>query len=148
METQIKQLVIVDATGLILGRLGSHVAKRLVNGENVVIVNAEKAVISGRRLSRVAEARKFLEVGHYMRGPFHRRRPDQLVRRVVRGMLPWPKPKGKEAYRRLKVFIGVPDTMKDKNFETVPHASAQKLKCPYFTVGEFAKEIGWNVGRE
>ncbi|MGQ9565911.1 MAG: 50S ribosomal protein L13 [Candidatus Bathyarchaeales archaeon] len=148
METQTKQPVIVDASGLILGRLGSDVAKRLLKGENVVIVNAEKAVISGKRLNKLKAAREFLEVGHYKQGPFHRRRPDQIVRRVIRGMLPWSKAKGKQAYRRLKVFIGVPEEIKNKSFEVIQHANAQKLKCPYFTVGEFAKEIGWNVSGE
>jgi large subunit ribosomal protein L13 len=138
----------LDATGLILGRLGSAVTKRLLQGEYVIIVNAEKAVISGKRISRVKEARKFLETGHKGHGPYHSRRPDQIVRRVVRGMLPWRKPKGRQAYRRLRVFIGIPDEIKDRNLETLSQASAGKLKCPYFTVGEFAKEIGWSTGGE
>ena len=148
METKAKSPVVMDASGLILGRLSSDIAKRLLEGEDVVIVNAEKAVISGKRLSRVKIAREFLEVGLYRQGPFHRRRPDQIVRRVIRGMLPWSKARGKQAYRRLKVFIGIPDEMKDRSFETIPDANAQKLKCSYFTVGEFAKEIGWNVSGE
>jgi len=148
METQIKSTVILDATELILGRLSSEVAKRLLQGERIIIVNAEKAVISGKKLTSVRKAREFLEVGHLGHGPYHPRRPDQIVRRVIRGMLPRRKPKGQEAYRRLKVFIGVPDDIKDKTFETMPHANAEKLRCPYFTVGEFAKEIGWNMGGE
>lgn len=146
METQTKAPVIMDATGLVLGRLGSDVSKRLLQGEQVTIVNAEKAVISGRRISHVRETREFLEVGHLGHGPYHPRRPDQIVRRAVRGMLPWRKPKGRDAYKRLKVFIGIPDEIKDKNFETIPQANANKLRCPYFTVGEFAKEIGWTMG--
>lgn len=148
METQTKAPVIMDATGLVLGRLGSDVSKRLLQGEQVTIVNAEKAVISGRRISHVRETREFLEVGHLGHGPYHPRRPDQIVRRAVRGMLPWRKPKGRDAYKRLKVFIGIPDEIKDKNFETIPQANANKLRCPYFTVGEFAKEIGWTMGGE
>jgi large subunit ribosomal protein L13 len=114
----------------------------------MIIVNAEKAVISGKRTSHVREAKEFLEVGHRGQGPYHPRRPDQIIRRVIRGMLPWRKPKGRQAYKRLKVFIGVPNEIKDKNFETIPQADAKKLRCPYFTVGEFAEEIGWNVGGE
>jgi large subunit ribosomal protein L13 len=146
MGAQTKQSAIVDATGLILGRLGSDVSKRLLQGESVTIVNAERAIISGRRVSHVREKMEFLEIGHLGHGPYHPRRPDQIIRRAVRGMLPRRKPKGRDAYKRLKVFIGVPDEMKEKNFETIPHAKAEKLKCPYFTVGEFAKEIGWTTG--
>jgi len=135
--------VIIDATGLILGRVASTVAKRLLQGETIVIVNAEKAAISGRRLSIVRERKTMLEVGHPGKGPFHPRRPDHIVRRTVRGMLPWKKPKGKQAYKRLQVFLGVPEDYKGKETQTIPEANAQKLRCPYIKVEELAKRIGW-----
>ncbi|MFB0501603.1 MAG: 50S ribosomal protein L13 [Candidatus Bathyarchaeia archaeon] len=135
--------VIIDATGLILGRAASNVAKRLLQGETIIIVNAEKAAISGKRLRIVREAKKFLEIGHPRKGPLHRRRPDQIVRRTVRGMLPWKKPKGKQAYKRLRVFLGVPEEYKGKETQTIPEANAQKLRCPYIMVEELARRIGW-----
>ena len=137
---------IINADGLIIGRMASIVAKRLLSGEEVIIVNAEKAVLSGKRKSKVKKAKEFLEVGYPEKGPFHYRRPDRIVRRTVRGMLPYKQPKGKQAYKRLKVFIGIPTELKDQKTETLAHAQASKLTCPYFTVGEFAKEIGWNPG--
>lgn len=146
MQMLKKPVAIVNADGLILGRMTSMVAKRLLNGEEIIIVNAEKAVLSGKKKSKVAEAKEFLNVGYPRIGPFHRRRPDRIVRRTVRGMLPYKQPKGKSAYKRLKVFMGVPDDLKDQKMETLEKAQARKLKCPYFTVGELAKEIGWNLG--
>jgi len=136
---------VIDASGLILGRMASIVAKRLLAGESIVIVNAEKATLSGRRLSRVREAKAFLDVGHPGKGPFHPRRPDQIVRRTVRGMLPHRLPKGQEALKRLRVFLGVPLEFKDATFQTILKADVNKLKCPYVTVGEFAKEIGYKA---
>ena len=135
--------VVIDAKGLILGRMASIVAKRLLQGETVIIVNAEKAAISGKRLSLVREAKKFLEVGHPRKGPYHLRRPDRIVGRTIRGMLPRRKPKGQQAYKRLKVFLSVPEELKDKETQTIPEANAERLRCPYITVGELAKEIGW-----
>lgn len=137
---------IINANGLILGRMASTVAKRLLKGEEIIIVNSENAILSGKKQSKVAEAKQFLEVGSPRMGPFHYRRPDRVVRRTVRGMLPFKQPKGKQAYRRLKVFIGTPDELKEKKMETIESAQAKKLTCPYFTVGEFSKEIGWNAG--
>jgi len=134
---------IIDAKGLVLGRMASIIAKRLLQGETVIVINAEKAVISGKKQSSVKEAKTFLEVGHPRKGPFHPRRPDQIVRRTIRGMLPWKKPKGKQAYKRLRVFIEVPDEFKGKEMQTIPEVSVDNLKCPYITVGELAKEIGW-----
>jgi len=139
---------VIDASGLVLGRLASVVAKRLLSGESIVIVNGEKAVLSGKRLSRVKEARAFLEIGHPKMGPFHPRRPDQIIRRTIRGMLPHRLPKGRMAFKRLRVFLGVPADLKNATFQTVPEADASKLKCPYVTVGELAKEIGYGQGGE
>jgi len=141
-----KNLAVINGEGLILGRMCSKVAKRLLNGEEIIIVNAEKAVLSGKKKSKVAEAKEFLEVGAPERGPFHSRRPDRIVRKTVRGMVPWKKPKGKSAYKRLKVYMGVPIELKDHNLETVDQASSSKLKGPHFTLGELAVEVGWNKG--
>ena len=146
MQATNRPLIIIDADGLILGRMSSIIAKRLMNGETVTIVNAERAVISGKKRSKIIEAKTFLEVGHLRWGPIHYRRPDRIARKTVRGMLPYKQPKGKQAYKRLKVFIGVPDELKDQKMETLAHAQAKKLTCPYFTLGEFAKEIGWSKG--
>ena len=146
METMTKPATVIDANGLILGRMASNIAKRLLEGEHVIIVNAEKAVLSGKRRSKVNEAKVFLEVGGVGRGPFHYRRPDRIVRKAVKGMLPIRQPKGLQAYRRLQVFIGVPDNLKDQKMGTLANAQAKKLTCPYFTVGELAKGIGWNKG--
>jgi len=112
----------------------------------VMIVNSEKAVLSGKRRSRVSEAKVFLEVGGVGRGPFHYRRPDRIVRKAVKGMLPIRQPKGLQAYKRLQAFIGVPDSLKDQKMDTLTDAQAKRLTCPYFTVGELAKGIGWNRG--
>jgi large subunit ribosomal protein L13 len=134
---------LVNAEGLIVGRMCSKVAKRLLNGEEVIILNAEKAVFSGKKKSKVLEAHIFLEVGAPVRGPFHYRRPDRFLRKTVRGMVPYKQPKGKNAYSRLKVFMGVPLELKDQQMITFEEASSANLKGPHFTLGELAKEIGW-----
>lgn len=146
METLEKVTTVIDADGLILGRMASEIAKNLLQGGHVMIVNAEKAVLSGRKRTRVNEAKEFLEVGGVGRGPYHHRRPDRIVRKAVKGMLPIRQSKGLQAYKRLHVFIGIPDNLKAQKLNTVPHAHAKKLTCSYFTVGELAKGIGWNQG--
>jgi large subunit ribosomal protein L13 len=146
MQTTKTSVALVNADGLIVGRMASQVAKRLLNGETVIIVNAEKAVLSGKKKSKVAEAKEFLEVGSPMRGPFHYRRPDRMLRKTVRGMLPFKQPKGKQAYKKLKVFMGVPEDLKGQQMITLKEAQAAKLKGPHFTLAEMAKEVGWNQG--
>ena len=147
MQTTKKPVTVINAEGLIVGRMCSKVAKRLLNGEQVIILNAEKAVFSGKKKSKVAEAHLFLEVGAPERGPFHYRRPDRFLRKTVRGMLPFKQPKGKSAYKRLKVFMGIPRELKDEDMITFEDVSLTNLKGPYFTLGELASEIGWSKGR-
>jgi len=141
-----KHPVLVNADGLILGRMASKVAKHLLNGEEVTILNAEKAILSGKRKSKVAEAKEFLEVGAPERGPFHYRRPDKIVRKTIRGMVPFKQPKGKSAFKKLKVFMGIPKDFKDLQLVTFDEAKAAKLKGPHMTLAELAREIGWNQG--
>jgi len=136
-------VIVVNAEGLIVGRMSSKIAKLLLNGNEVIILNAEKAIFSGKRKSKIAEAHLFLEVGAPERGPFHYRRPDRFLRKTVRGMLPFKQPKGKSAYKRLKAYMGVPLEFKNKEMVTFIEASAADLKGPRLTLGELATEIGW-----
>jgi large subunit ribosomal protein L13 len=135
---------VVDASGVIVGRLASYVAKRLLDGEEIVVVNAEKAVISGSK-EHVVDAFKTRlgrrTLGSQTKAPKHPRRPEMYVRRVVRGMLPWKKPRGKMAYRRLEVYVGVPHDLKDASPQTFP--DAVKDLYPSMTVGTLMGIFGW-----
>jgi large subunit ribosomal protein L13 len=136
---------VIDASGLILGRMASVVAKMLLDGDRIEIVNAEGAVVSGKRKMVIKERKEFLEVGGPTKGPFHYRRPNAIVRRTVRGMLPHRKHRGKEAYGRLKVHIGVPRNLENVEAISLPNATVDRLKGRYVTIGEIAKNIGWKV---
>lgn len=137
--------LILDAKNQILGRFASYVAKQAIEGNRVVVLNAEKAVISGRRSNIVEEAKRRLAtrtLGTQSHAPVHQRRPDLYLRRVVRGMLPWDKPKGRAAFHRVSVFMGIPQEYADKDAATVPNAEASRLVSSYMTLGDLAKEIG------
>lgn len=132
---------VVDASGLVLGRMASIVAKRLLNGEKIIIVNAEKAVISGDKYMLTRQYNDYLQIGHPGRGPLHPRRPDRIVKRAIRGMLPYKRPRGREAFKRLRVYVGIPEELKGIPAETIPEADASKLRGRYITVLELAQHI-------
>jgi len=137
--------VILDAKNQILGRFASYVAKQAIGGNKVIVLNAEKAVISGRRSSIVEKAKRRLEtrtLGTQSHAPVHQRRPDLYFRRVVGGMLPWDKPKGRAAFHRVWIFMGIPQEYAGKDASRVPHADASRLGCPYVTLEDLATEIG------
>lgn len=135
------EATIIDAKGLILGRMASIVAKRLLDGEKIVIVNAGDVVISGDKYSVIQDAHEYLRIGHPGKGPLHPRKPDLIVKRAIRGMLPYKTPRGREALKRLRVYIGIPDDLKGKSMETIPEADVSKLRGRYITVSEMVQYI-------
>ena len=131
---------LINAEGLVVGRLASNVAKQILNGEEVVIVNAEKAVISGSRKAILTEYRGRRELTHARKGPHYPRMPDRILKRTVRGMIPYQTPRGRTAYKNLKVYIGVPKEFEKKKFETV--AGASKVPARFLTLGEVSESLG------
>lgn len=134
---------VIDGEGLILGRLSSMVAKRLLNGEFIELVNAEKIVVSGAKKMIIDREKEFLNVGGHEKGPVHYRQPHRIVRKTIRGMLPYRKAHGREAFRRLKVHIGVPEEFEAAEKETIEKIQARILGKRYVTIGEIAENIGW-----
>src|SRR3989344_3128951 len=101
-------MTVIDGSNLILGRMGTNVAKRILRREVIHIVNAEKVVVTGNRENILEKFRTRLEIapkGNPHKGPKFSRTPDRIVRRAVRGMVPWKTPRGKSAYKNLKVHI-------------------------------------------
>ena len=108
--------IVVDATNHIAGRLASNVAKLLLQGQRVTVVNCEKIMMSGTRSNQIQEYREFLEINsiiNYKHGPVHYRRPDTIIAKMIRQMLPFDrKPSGKLAFQRLRTYIGAPNDTK------------------------------------
>jgi len=140
---------IINGEGHILGRLASIVAKRLLNGERITILNADKIVVSGDKKMVIESYRLLFEVGTlrnpYRHGVRRPRSPENIVRRAIRGMLPIDKPKGRAAYRRLKVFSGIPPEYSDKvdKMIKIKDALATRLGRKYTTLAEVAIQMGW-----
>ncbi len=136
-------MTIIDANNLILGRMASVVAQRLLNGEEIKIVNAEKTIISGRKDTTFHRYKKYVDRGSREFGPRFPRRPDQIVARTIRGMIPHTKMTGREAYNNLKVYIGVPPELGKEQLGTLEEASIMRLSTSNYTVlGDLSKRLG------
>ena len=113
----------------------------------VSIVNSEKIMISGRKRSIVNEYKEFLEIAsilHPKHGPFHPRRPDTIISRMIRGMLPRDKPSGRAALKRLRAYIGIPKELKSLERIQFEKAKIRKPSSMYTTMSELGKDVGWN----
>ena len=139
--------IVIDATDHIAGRLSSQVAKLLLKGNRVSIVNCEKIMISGTRENIIKEYREFLEINSIINpkhGPVHYRRPDTMITKMIRGMLPYDrKPSGKEAHKRLRAYIGSPKELKSIEKIQMGKAKIKKSSSNYTTMGELGRVIGW-----
>jgi large subunit ribosomal protein L13 len=134
---------IIDASGATLGRLSTNAAKRLLKGEEIAVINSEKAIISGKKPVIKENYKQKRELGTYRKGPFYPRMPDHIVKRTIRGMIPYQTPHGRSAFKRLKCYIGIPKEFEGKKFEKV--AEAEKQPVDFITIEELSKFLGAKI---
>ncbi len=146
-----KKEVVVDATMHRLGRAASRIAKMLLEGVNVTVVNVEKAIITGKKHA-ILERYKFLVsrrqfTSRKKGGVWYPRRPERIFWYTVYRMLPRHNKRWKEALKRLKVYVGVPRDLEGAEKTVIEDAV---LKEPlsrsgkiirYMTLGELGKEL-------
>jgi len=113
-----KELVI-DAENCVAGRVASSAAKLLLQGKAVKIVNAEKALVSGNPKSTLDRFKIKTGRGDPLHGAFYPKRPERILKRMVRGMIPYKKPMGKKAFKALRVYISVPEELKGRQMQKV-----------------------------
>ncbi len=111
---------VVDATGMTLGRLSSEVAKVLRGknkpeftphcdcGDYVIVINAEKITVTGKKLDQ----KMYYHHSDYVGGMKEQtlreklnRKPEQVIELAVKGMLP-KGPLGRQMYKKLHVYAG------------------------------------------
>jgi large subunit ribosomal protein L13 len=133
---------VIDASGLVLGRAASLIAKRLLGGESIVVVRAEASVVTGRRSAVVAHYTTLRARGSVRSGPHFPRYADRIFRRTVRGMLPHLKTRGKVAYGRLEVHLGLPEAYQGATLTTLDGARARPSLRPPVTLGDVTRLLG------
>jgi large subunit ribosomal protein L13 len=111
---------VIDASGIALGRVASQAAKILMGkhkpvytpfldcGDHVIVVNAEKAVLTGKKEEQKIYRRHSGYPGglkEITAGDLRKKRPVRMVEEAIWGMLPKTK-LGRQMYRKLKVYAG------------------------------------------
>jgi large subunit ribosomal protein L13 len=138
-------MTVIDANGLIMGRLASVVAKKLLAGETIDIVNAENVIVSGSRATTHMEYDVIRKMGRREKnwGPYFPRRPDRILKRTVRGMLPYKRARGRDAMGRLKVYVGIPLELKNAELIKIEDADMNRLSSnKYLTLADISKKLG------
>lgn len=135
-EEKQKNKIIIDAENATLGRLASYAAKQALLGKEIIIINCEKAIITGRKKNikekyRVKRARG----SDIQKGPNFPSKADMIIKRTIRGMLPYKKERGKIALKKIKCYIG-------EKFEKEKRIKAGREKMGnYIKLNEISREI-------
>lgn len=128
--------VIIDGENAVVGRLASFVAKQALLGNEVAVVNAEKAIVVGNKADIIATYLRMKALGGgNMNGPFVNTLPERLLKRSIRGMIAYKEGRGRAAFKRIKCYKGIP-----REFEAlkiIKSARGQKG----ITLDEISREI-------
>ncbi len=131
---------VYDGDNKILGRLATQVSQDLLAGEEVRVVNANKVMVTGHKKKILAKYRENRERGKIRKGPYYPRRPEQIFKRTVRGMLPYQQPRGRKALKRFRAYIGIPKEFEGKEFQGQDIKNAKGIKS--ITLGEVSEYLG------
>lgn len=146
-----KKEIVIDAAMHRLGRIASRIAKMLLEGKRVTVVNVEKVIITGKKHA-ILERYKFLVSRRALVSPkrgtvWYPRRPERIFWYTVYRMLPRHNKRWREALKRLKVYVGVPKGLEDAEKTVIEEAilrepmSRSGRTIRYMTLGELSKEL-------
>jgi large subunit ribosomal protein L13 len=130
--------LIIDATSASLGRIASFAAKQALLGKSVIIVNCKDAIITGRKSFTVNDYQKTrARRSSSMKGPNFPKSPERILKRTIRGMLPYKKGKGAATFKKILCYNETP-----KEFEGKEKTSLQRqIKVKTISLSELSQKI-------
>ncbi len=135
--------MIIDAENAIVGRMATEVAKKALFGEDINIVNCEKAIITGDKRKIIEKYKQRLERGQVGKGYYVFRKPEMIVKKIIKGMLPHKQEKGIKALKRIRCYKGIPEEFKEGKMEKIKNADMSRLNnYSFLTVEKLCKELG------
>ncbi|MFW5903038.1 MAG: uL13 family ribosomal protein [archaeon] len=135
-------MYVINGKGKPLGRIASKAAEEAQKGKEVRIINAEKAIVVGKKQNIIQKYRdKFnlRDLGNPRKSPKTiSRRPDLFVKRVTEKMLPMGKRRGKKAKKRIKAHLGEPEGIKKESDDKLEI----KTDRQHITIKKLCEELG------
>ncbi|HLF53802.1 MAG TPA: 50S ribosomal protein L13 [Candidatus Nanoarchaeia archaeon] len=130
--------IVIDAKDAVLGRIASYAAKQALLGKNIIIVNCNDVLLTGRRQQVLEHYSHMRSRGKgAQKGPIIPRVAEKLMKRTVRGMLAYTQRRGEAALDRVICYNETP-----KEFESAKKISlTRELKVKTTTLKEIAKTI-------
>ncbi|MFA5953705.1 MAG: 50S ribosomal protein L13 [Candidatus Pacearchaeota archaeon] len=128
---------IIDGKDIAMGRLASFTAKELLKGEDIIILNCSKIIITGNKKNIQEEfLQKRSRIGSSQKGPKHSRLNYKIVKRTIRGMLPdYREGRGRIAWKKLRCYDNIPKEFEGKKF----FGMKKEIKPKYIEVEKLSK---------
>ena len=115
-----EKTLLIDAEGAPLGRLASFAAKQALFGKPIIITNCNNAVISGDKSSILKLYKKErARGGSSLKGPNISKMPQKIVKRTIRGMLPYKEGRGAAALKNVICYNETPEEYKNADKVTL-----------------------------
>lgn len=138
--------IVLNGQMCVMGRVASEVAELALDGNKVALLNAKDIVRTGNKNTVIKNYRDRMELESDS-GPYFPSQPHKIVKRSVRGMLPYKKNRGRSAYNRIRVYIATPDEFDGE--AKIPDGKRVALnpqkKKDYVTIGEVSESLGAEV---
>ena len=136
----------IDGKNLILGRVATVAAKAALLGEEVKIFNCKYMIITGSKSWLIQEYLDRLHRGTHTTGPYQPKMPYKFVKRAIRGMLPYKKSKGQEAFKRILCYDTIPEEFKDLKLVTIDDANIDNSRMSkYMSIKQICNALGGKV---
>jgi large subunit ribosomal protein L13 len=140
-------MIVIDAKDLIVGRLATYCAKEALLGEKIAVVNCKGAVLTGGTKSILKDIREQRERGNPFKGPFFPKGADRIMKRTIRGMLPYKSSRGRDALSNVKCYVNVPKGLEKEKLESLDSAHSKNTKSLKLTTLKTVSEsMGVNYG--
>ncbi|MBS3074891.1 50S ribosomal protein L13 [Candidatus Pacearchaeota archaeon] len=121
--------LIINGENAVFGRLCSYAAKQALQGNEVIIINSEKTIITGNKKNVLNKYKqRKIRGGASQKGPNYPRTPHMMLKRGIRGMLPdyrWGE--GRDALERIKCYDGIPSEFKNKEMIKIEELNKTKF---------------------
>ncbi len=137
---------VIDASNSVYGRLSTKIAKELLSGEEIVIINSASVIVTGSKESVLKRFRARRDIGSVRKGPHYPRSPNAILRRSIGQMLPKKTTRGQEALSRCRVYNFEPKMFKDAKKERIEGADNSRMSG-FVTLLEISKHLGIEVNQ-
>jgi ribosomal protein uL13 len=137
---------IYNAKGMVAGRLAAKIAKELLSGEDIVVIEIQDVILSGTladHKAKMLSRKSMIDKKDPEKSPKFPKIPRMLFKRMVRGMLPKNSSRGREALKKLKAYEGTPKEINAQDAIVDKTLLKTELRKK-ITLGKLCSEFGYN----